>query len=97
VLTNQWTTYCVSTPTQQALAEVLTLSELPYEGHSSYFTYICAEYERKRNDLVAALRVAELRPIIPEGGFFVVADTSAHSFPEKYALQVFRCTYHTRS
>ena len=89
VLTNQWTTYCVSTPTQQALAEVLRQSEEPYEGHSSYFDFIRAEYERKRNHLTASLMSAELRPIVPEGGFFVVAHTGAHSFPEKYALQVF--------
>jgi aspartate/methionine/tyrosine aminotransferase len=87
VLANQWTTYCVSTPTQQALAEVLSTAELPYEGFSNYFQYVCAEYERKRNGLVAALESAELKPIVPEGGFFIVADTSAHSFPEKYALQ----------
>ena len=88
VLTNQWTTYCVSTPTQQALAEVLRQSEEPYEGHPSYFDYIRAEYERKRDHLVSSLKLAELRPIVPEGGFFVVAHTGAHSVPEKYALQV---------
>jgi kynurenine---oxoglutarate transaminase / cysteine-S-conjugate beta-lyase / glutamine---phenylpyruvate transaminase len=84
----QWVHYCVSTPTQHALAEVLKLSDLPYEGFPSYYDYVSNEYERKRNALMKALKAAEFKPINPEGGFFVVADTSAHSFPESFFLQV---------
>ena len=69
------------------MAEVLEEASRPYEGFDSYFDFISAEYERKRNDLVESLIAAEFRPILPEGGFFIVADTSAHSFPETFALQ----------
>ena len=44
-------------------------------------------YAKKRGDLAAALTAGKMTPIMPEGGFFIMADTSAHSFPEKYRLE----------
>lgn len=61
------------------MAKVLTRSDQPYEGFSSYYAYICDVYEKKRNYLVESLRAARLQPIVPEGGFFVMADTSQHT------------------
>jgi hypothetical protein len=46
---------------------------------------------RKRDDLAESLKLAKLRPIMPEGGFFIMADTSAHGdevIDEKYRSQV---------
>jgi hypothetical protein len=38
-----------------------------------------------RDMLVSALKEAKHNPTVPEGGFFVIADTSAYqSIPEKY-------------
>eukprot|EP01042_Synura_sphagnicola_P001579 gene1579-1834_t len=39
-------------------------------------------YQLKRDHLVASLRAAHLHPYVPEGGFFIIADTSAHH-PDK--------------
>ena len=61
------------------MAKVLARSEQPYEGFSSYYAYICNVYEKKRDYLVESLRAAKLQPIVPEGGFFIMADTSSHT------------------
>ncbi|KAG5185630.1 pyridoxal phosphate-dependent transferase [Tribonema minus] len=73
---NQWVQYCVPTVLQQAVAEVLKQAEEPFEGHASYYAYLVDRYQRKRDRLVVALRDANIVPIVPEGGIFVVADTS---------------------
>jgi len=87
VLANQWIQYCVSTPTQHAMANILAKADKPYEGSASYYDYVCAQYESKRNDLAASLRAGNLLPIMPEGGFFIIADTSAYNPPSKYSEQ----------
>ena len=84
MLANQWVQYNVSTPTQAALTEVLRISSQPYEGFTDYYEYIRSAYERKRNSLAASLTAAHLTPIIPEGGFFIMADTSKHKIPDSY-------------
>ena len=84
-LANQWIQYCVSTPTQKAVAKIIRESEKPYEGHKNYYDYVCMEYLRKRDFLVESLQAAKLNPTIPEGGFFVIADSSAYqNIPQKY-------------
>lgn len=56
MLANQWIQYCVSTPTQRALAKILQqASAAPYEGFPSYYEYICNHYQKKRDQLVQAL------------------------------------------
>lgn len=87
MLANQWIQYCVSTPTQRAVAAIIKESDKPYMGSASYYEYVCAEYERKRNDLAASLTAAKLVPVLPEGGFFIIADTSAYTPDQKYANQ----------
>ncbi|CAE7708155.1 ccbl, partial [Symbiodinium microadriaticum] len=84
MLANQWIQFSVSTPAQRAMASVLQQAELPYEGHESYYDYIRSVYESKRNFLVDTLRDARLPPFSPEGGFFIMADTSAHAFPVEH-------------
>lgn len=87
VLANQWVQYSVSTPTQRALANIIEEADKPYEGFANYYEFVRNEYQRKRNFLAEALLKANLKPIIPDGGFFIIADTSAHLFPEHYALE----------
>lgn len=81
---NQHVVFCVSSPTQRALAKIIKKSMEPYEGYPTYFAYICAQYERKRNTLVEALKLADLKPCVPEGGFFIIANTSAYAVPNEY-------------
>eukprot|EP01038_Epipyxis_sp_PR26KG_P005594 gene5594-7722_t len=84
VLTNQWIQYSVSTPTQRALASIIEQADLPYLGYETYYEYVKNEYQRKRDDLVQSLISGKLTPYSPEGGFFIMADTSNFDFPVKY-------------
>ncbi len=86
-LANQWIQYCTSSPTQRAISAVIKRSDAPYEGFDNYYQYIRAEYQRKRDFLVKALEAANLSPVIPDAGFFIIADTSKHSFPERFLLE----------
>jgi aspartate/methionine/tyrosine aminotransferase len=56
----------------------------------TYYHYVAAEYRRKRGLLVDALQVAGMTPIVPPGGFFIMADTSGIDFPyeSRYATMV---------
>jgi kynurenine---oxoglutarate transaminase / cysteine-S-conjugate beta-lyase / glutamine---phenylpyruvate transaminase len=77
-LANQWIQYCVSTPTCRAVAQILREADQPYDGHDSYYAHVRGEYQKKRDHLVGSLKAAQLHPIIPEGGFFVIADTAKY-------------------
>eukprot|EP01036_Dinobryon_divergens_P023010 gene23010-31320_t len=87
VLANQWIQYCVSSPTQRALAKILTEADLPYEGFPSYYASICDSYRRKRDYLSESLKAAGISPCQPEGGFFIMADTSKYSVPSEFLNQ----------
>ena len=82
---HQWLAFSVCTPMQQALADSLVEAEKPYEGATSYYEWLNSMYKSKRSLMADALRAAGIEPIIPEGGFFIVGDTSALVVPEKYS------------
>jgi kynurenine--oxoglutarate transaminase/cysteine-S-conjugate beta-lyase/glutamine--phenylpyruvate transaminase len=84
VLTNQWVQFSVSTPAQQAIAWAFEEADRPYEGHDTYFDWLRGQYARKRSMLASALTAAGLKPVVPEGGFFIMADTSAVAVPDAY-------------
>lgn len=84
ILANQWVQFSVSTPTQRALAQVIAEASSPYEGHASYYHYVNHLYQSKRDKLVAALTAARMTPYVPDAGFFIIADTSAHDFPTSH-------------
>lgn len=87
MLANQWIQFSVSTPAQRALVEILEKADQPYEGFNTYYDYICNTYERKRNYLVETLQNVSLTPVIPQGGFFIMANISNIAFPDKYLEQ----------
>lgn len=84
ILTNQWVQFSVSTPAQQAIAYALEEAEKPYEGFESYYAFLLDSYRRKRTILMDALSSAGLTPVRPDGGFFIIADTSKVQVPEAY-------------
>jgi kynurenine--oxoglutarate transaminase/cysteine-S-conjugate beta-lyase/glutamine--phenylpyruvate transaminase len=84
VLTNQWVQFSVSTPSQKAIADALGAADAPYSGYPSYYAYLTARYTEKRAVLMAGLRAAGLNPTLPDGGFFIIADTSNIAFPAHY-------------
>lgn len=75
-MVHQNSVYTCCTPVQEAIAVALE-TELGRLGEvGSYFRTLPAELQVKRDRFVEALREAGMRPTVPEGGFFVVADWS---------------------
>eukprot|EP01135_Chromosphaera_perkinsii_P010738 Nk52_evm17s2209 gene=Nk52_evmTU17s2209 len=83
-----WIPFSVCTPMQDAIANILTKALQPItvenKKFDSYYAWLRTEYIRKREYLVDALRLCGLNPIVPEGGFFIMADTSKMVIPEEY-------------
>lgn len=84
----QWVNFSAPTPNQDAIAVSLLQAKQPYQGFDSYYTFLAAEYKRKRQLLAAALEAAGMTPVIPPGGFFIMADTSAIDLPDSYLEEV---------
>lgn len=84
ILTNQWIQFCVSAPTQRALVKILKRADEPYDHFNTYYDFVCNQYERKRDNLFHSLQQGNLNPYNPEGGYFIIADTSKYVIPQKY-------------
>jgi len=84
----QWVNFAVATPNQDAIAVCLKKAHEPYEGHASYYEYLAAEYKRKRDLLVNSLKITGITPIVPDGGFFIMGETSKVEFPKEYMEEV---------
>jgi kynurenine--oxoglutarate transaminase/cysteine-S-conjugate beta-lyase/glutamine--phenylpyruvate transaminase len=80
----QWVNFSAPTPNQDAIAQCLVKAREPYLGHESYYKWVAEEYRRKRGLLCDALREAGMEPIVPDGGFFIMTDTSGIEVPEEY-------------
>jgi len=63
--------FCVPTPLQMATAHAFECAEK--EG---YFSWLPTMMQGKRDMLVKVLREAGLKPIVPEGGYFVLCDAT---------------------
>uniref|UniRef100_A0A4W3HCQ3 Kynurenine--oxoglutarate transaminase 3 n=1 Tax=Callorhinchus milii TaxID=7868 RepID=A0A4W3HCQ3_CALMI len=76
---HQNTVFHCATAAQQAVAEGLT-KELECLGKpESYFISLPQELQRKRDRLAASINAAGLKSILPEGGYFLIADVTATS------------------
>jgi len=84
-IAHQWISFSVVTPLQEAVAQGLITAEKSYEGHASYYAWLQHMYAAKRERMCEAIRAAGMEPIKPEGGFFIVADTSRIQLPQRYA------------
>lgn len=71
---HQYTVFSTATPFQGAAAAALDLPD-------SYFQQLVSMYQDKRDFLAHALSSAGLYPIIPQGAYFIMADTSEYPFP----------------
>jgi len=76
--------FCAATPMQQALSRVLSAADEPYEGFPSYYAWLVDMYRGKREVLASGLQRSGLIPMEGEGGFFLMADTSALVVPDEY-------------
>ncbi len=68
---HQWIPFAVATPLQRAVAEVL--AQAPGRD---YYSELAAMYQQRRDRLVQILDGAGLKPLTPEGTYFVMADIS---------------------
>ncbi|KAJ3169427.1 Kynurenine--oxoglutarate transaminase 3 [Geranomyces variabilis] len=72
-LIHQYVPFCVATPLQEAAAVCL---EHAITASPTYFADTAKQYARLRDRLHAHLAAAGMRPTLPEGGYFILADTS---------------------
>lgn len=68
--------YTCATPLQEALAHALLKDLKRMEEPECYFNELPRELEGKRDQMARLLLEAGLKPVIPEGGYFMVADVS---------------------
>lgn len=74
---HQFVTFASAAPLQAAIAQALVLPD-------AYFAQLAADYRSKRDRLVRALATAGLRPMSPEGSYFIMADTQAYGFADDF-------------
>ncbi|XP_069742856.1 kynurenine--oxoglutarate transaminase 3-like isoform X2 [Narcine bancroftii] len=67
--------HCATGP-QQAVAEGFEREFQCFGSPESYFIRLCKEAQLKRDRLVGCLVSVGLKPVIPEGGYFMIADIS---------------------
>jgi len=76
---HQYTVFSTATPFQGAAAAALDLPDSFYSG-------LIEMYREKRDFLAHALAGAGLHPILPDGAYFIMADTSDYPFPNMRAF-----------
>ena len=69
---HQWIPFSVATPMQAAVCQVL--NEVP---ERDYYGWLRRMYQDKRDRLVKILSDTPLKPLVPQGTYFIEADTSA--------------------
>ncbi|MEX2540872.1 MAG: aminotransferase class I/II-fold pyridoxal phosphate-dependent enzyme [Trueperaceae bacterium] len=78
---HQWIPFTVATPLQIAAA-----SALRQAAAGDYYRELASSYRHRRDLLLAALEPTPFRPMRPEGGYFVVANSSALGYEDDVAL-----------
>ncbi|ERE88176.1 transcription initiation factor IIB-like protein, partial [Cricetulus griseus] len=73
----QNTFYTCATPLQAALAQALWIDIKRMDSPECYFNSLAKELEVKRDRMVRLLNSVGLKPIIPDGGYFIIADVSS--------------------
>lgn len=76
---HQFAVFSTATPFQGAAAAALDLPDAYYSG-------LIDMYKEKRDFLAHALSSAGLHPILPQGAYFIMADTSEFPFPNMRAF-----------
>jgi aspartate/methionine/tyrosine aminotransferase len=78
VLAHQWIPFAVATPLQEAVAVAFEQA-----GPQGYFPWLADMYQAKRDKLLQALTAAGLKPMTPDGSYFIVVDTSILPVPQQ--------------
>ncbi|XP_078248336.1 kynurenine--oxoglutarate transaminase 3 isoform X1 [Pogona vitticeps] len=75
----QNTIYTCPTPLQEAVAQAFLIDLKRMDDPNCYFYSLPRELEEKRNRMAQMLLEAGLKPIVPEGGYFMIVDVSTLS------------------
>lgn len=78
---HQWISFTVATPLQEAAAVSIRQA-----ADGGYYQELAARYLAKRELLLSVLEASPFRPFVPEGGYFVMADSSELGYPDDVAL-----------
>ncbi|XP_034166963.1 kynurenine--oxoglutarate transaminase 3 isoform X3 [Pangasianodon hypophthalmus] len=73
----QNTLYTCPTPLQEAVARSLLIDCERMGQPDCYFSSLAEELEGKRDRMAAILKQAGMCPVVPEGGYFIIADVTA--------------------
>jgi aspartate/methionine/tyrosine aminotransferase len=86
----QWIVYSICTPAQKALSKIIANANNQYKDdengllYETYYDYLRQSYHKKIIKLVEYCREVDLKPIIPDGAFYVLCDISNIHIPDKY-------------
>lgn len=80
-MAHQWIPFDVATPLQRAGAGMLRQAR---EGE--YYRELREQFLQRRDTLLEALADTPFKPLLPDGGYFVVADASALDYDDDVAL-----------
>ena len=80
-MAHQWIPFVVATPLQEASARALREA-----GANGYYAELEARFRNKRDLLLTQLRETPFRALVPQGGYFVIADSSALGYDDDVAL-----------
>jgi aspartate/methionine/tyrosine aminotransferase len=69
---HQWVPFCATVPVQEAVAIALEAA-----AHNGYYAALNAQFKTARDFFVPKLERAGFKPLVPDGGYFIIADTSA--------------------
>ena len=78
---HQWIPFVVATPLQRASAELLKLAET-----NGYYAELKNMFRRKRDLLLAQLEDTPFQASLPQGGYFVIADSAALGYKDDVEL-----------
>ncbi|KAL9846299.1 kynurenine--oxoglutarate transaminase 3 isoform 7-T7 [Geothlypis trichas] len=73
---HQNTLYTCPTPLQEALAQAFWTDYKRMDDPECYFYSLSRELESKRDRMAQLLKGAGLKPVIPDGGYFMIVDVS---------------------
>ncbi len=80
-MAHQWIPFTVATPLQAAGAAMLR-----HARHSGYYRELAGGFRRRRDALLEALSATPFRALVPDGGYFILADASALRYESDVAL-----------
>jgi aspartate/methionine/tyrosine aminotransferase len=69
---HQWVPFCATVPVQEAVAIALEAA-----AHNGYYAALNAQFKTARDFFVPKLERAGFKPLVPDGGYFIIADTNA--------------------